>query len=119
MRQFPCACPPFSRPVGPLIAKPAAWPRYTIPCSNLLDPAFARQLNPGFPFPRFPRPFESETRADGTGLIWGGATINPCPPCPPPQPCPPWPCPPVVQPCPPTGPVPFRATVPVTAVRIV
>ena len=66
---FPCAWPPFSRPVGPLIAQPTLWPRYVIPCSNLLDPAYARQLNPCFPMARPPRPFESETRADGTGLI--------------------------------------------------
>lgn len=86
MTQFPCACPPFSRPVGPLTACPAPWPHYVIPCSNLLDPAYARQLNPNFPFPRMPRAFESETRADGTGLIWGPQTSvcppQPCPPCP-------------------------------------
>jgi hypothetical protein len=40
----------------------------------------------GFPIPRTPWPFESETRAAGTGLLSG--------PPPPPPPCPPPPCPP-------------------------
>ena len=82
--QFPCACPPFSRPVGPLVAIPAQFPRYVIPCSHLLDAPYARSLNPCFPFPRPPRPFESETRADGTGLLRG--FIPPIKP--PPFPCP-------------------------------
>jgi len=70
----PCAAP-FSRPASGMVAFPARWPVYVIPCSHLLDPPFARQLNPNFPFPRQPRAFESESRAVGTGLIWG-------PPCP-------------------------------------
>jgi hypothetical protein len=78
---FPCACPPFSRPVGGLIACPARWPHYVIPCSHLLDPFYAQQLNPCFPFARPPRAFESESRAAGTGMIRGTA---PCPPGPPP-----------------------------------
>lgn len=83
--QFPCVSPPFSRPVGNLTAQPTLWPRYVIPCSHLLDPAYATSLNATYPFPRMPRAFESETRADGTGLIWGasgvpGAPTQPCPP---------------------------------------
>ena len=81
---------PRSNPCSPPIALPARLPHYVIPCSSSLDPPFSLRTAT-WPFPRFPRPFETETRADGTGLIWGGATINPCPP---PPPCPPCPCPP-------------------------
>ena len=84
---FPCAMPPFSKPVSGLVANPATWPQYVIPCSHLLDPFYAQQLNPNFPFPRQPRAFESETRADGTGLISAGQTTSFIPP--PPPPCPP------------------------------
>ena len=79
---FPCPCPPFSQPVGGLVAAPAPYPHYVIPCSHLLDPPYATQLNPNFPFPRAPRAWESETRAAGTGLIWGpsSAAAMPCPP---------------------------------------
>ena len=94
---FPCASPPFSKPVSGLVANPATWPQYVIPCSHLLDPAYATQLNPNFPFPRQPRAYESETRADGTGLIWGPQTRVAPPPPPPPPPmmgkggwCTPW-----------------------------
>ena len=81
MPTFPCASPPFSKPVGPLVACPAPYPHYVIPCSHLLDPAYATQLNPNFPFPRTPRAWESETRAAGTGLIWGPQTAQQvCPP---------------------------------------
>ena len=82
--QFPCACPPFSRPVRTMVALPAPYPHYVIPCSNLLDPAYVRQLQPGWPFPRAPWPFESETRAPGTGLL-ASFIHQPCvpPPCPP------------------------------------
>jgi len=83
---YPCAVPPFSAPVTGLVANPATWPSYVIPCSHLLDPAFATTLNPNFPYPRQPRAFESETRADGTGLIFGAQTtqtVVPPPPCPP------------------------------------
>jgi len=73
---YPCANPPFSRPVSGLTALPAPWPSYVIPCSHLLDPPYAQQLNPNFPYPRTPRAFESETRAGGTGLIWGPQTTT-------------------------------------------
>ena len=85
-----CAVPPFSQPTGPFVALPADCPRYVIPCSNLLDPAYRTQLNPSFPYPRQPLAYESETRAPGTGLLFGGPTVVPfptpvpCPPCPPP-----------------------------------
>ena len=81
---FPCPCPPFSKPVGGLVAAPAPYPHYVIPCSHLLDPAYAQQLNPNFPFPRQPLAYESETRAAGTGLIWGpsSAPAAVCPPTP-------------------------------------
>lgn len=52
------------------IALPTGPPHYVIPCSSTLDPPFSFQT-PTFPFPRFPLPFESETRACGTGLIRG------------------------------------------------
>lgn len=57
------------------IALPAGPPHYVIPCSSRLDPPYSFRT-PTFPFPRFPWPFESETRAAGTGLIWGAQ----CPP---------------------------------------
>jgi hypothetical protein len=65
-----------------LIANPATWPQYVIPCSHLLDPAYATVLNPNYPYPRQPRAFESETRADGTGLISAGQASSPPPPPP-------------------------------------
>jgi len=76
----PCGCggAPFSRPARGMVALPARWPVYVIPCSNLLDPFYARQLNPNYPFPRAPWAFESETRAPGTGLIRGPS--GPCVP---------------------------------------
>lgn len=67
-------------------AAPARRPHYVIPGSHWLDPAYyqmPRWTSPftfGFPVPRTPWPFESETRAAGTGLIMGPV---PCPPCPP------------------------------------
>jgi len=70
----------FSRPARGMIALPARWPVYVIPCSHLLDFPYVRQLNPNFPFPRQPWPFESESRAPGTGLISAGQTTVPCPP---------------------------------------
>jgi len=79
-----CGCgAPFSRPAQGMVALPARWPVYVIPCSHLLDPFYARQLNPTFPFPRQPRAFESETRAGGTGLIWGPQCRTPKPTSPP------------------------------------
>lgn len=67
--RFPCACPPFSRPIRTQPALPACWPHYVIPCSHLLDPPYATP-NLASPFPRMPRAFESETRAAGTGMVW-------------------------------------------------
>ena len=72
------------------IARPAPCPQYALPASHLYDPYYYQQLPP-WPFPRPPRPYETESRADGTGLIWGFPPAPPlCPPCPPP-PCPPQP----------------------------
>jgi len=50
------------------VAWPAHEPRYVIPGSHLYDPFWGHQVPP-FPFPRAPWPFESETRAAGTGLL--------------------------------------------------
>jgi len=72
----PCNAP-FSRPAQGMVAFPARWPVYVIPCSHLLDPFYVRQLQPTFPFPRQPWPFESETRAPGTGLIRGSQCPTP------------------------------------------
>lgn len=64
---------------------PAPPCHYVIPGSNCLDPPYSARLQGPpqfvgqFPFPRQPWPFESETRAPGTGLISGNAQ------CPPPQ----------------------------------
>lgn len=64
-------------PCGPLPpAFPARPPHYVLPGSHLLDPAYRLWQNPNFPFPRFPLPFETQTRACGTGLIQS----NPCQP---------------------------------------
>lgn len=69
-------------------ALPAHAPRYVMPGSHWVDPAYAMiprastPFNGGWPLPRMPWPGESETRAPGTGLIGG------------PLPCPPTPCPP-------------------------
>jgi len=43
---------------------------YTIPGSHLLDPPYSART-PTFPFPRFPWPFETESRRAGTGLLGG------------------------------------------------
>lgn len=80
----PRTFPPYPCP----IAKPAQRAHYVIPCSNMLDPPYSWQHQPGaptwwngcWPMPRLPWQFESETRAPGTGLITGPP---PCPPCPP------------------------------------
>lgn len=74
----------------PRLAAPAPPPSYVIPGSQYLDPPYSQMLNPcappwmqgKYPFPRNPWPFESETRAFGTGLI----QTDPCQPT---QPCPP------------------------------
>jgi hypothetical protein len=75
-----------SQPWRPLpqttVAKPAQFPRYVIPKSHLLDPAYARVANRNWPFPRRPWPFESESRAKGTGLITHSRKRPPAlPPC--------------------------------------
>lgn len=70
------------------IACPAPWPHYVIPGSHFYDPFYYQQIPP-FPFPRAPWPYESETRAPGTGLLDAPPCI-PAPPCPPP-PANPWP----------------------------
>lgn len=67
-----CGPPPPALPAGP--------PRYTIPGAHLLDPAYVFFQNPGWPYPRQPWPFESETRAAGTGLIGGPTMAPPAPP---------------------------------------
>jgi hypothetical protein len=80
----------------PPIAAPPQCPRYVIPGSHRLDPPYSWMVNKAvpswwaarWPFPRQPWPFESCTRAPGTGLV----TAMPCPPPPlPPQPCLYWP----------------------------
>jgi hypothetical protein len=83
------------------LACPAPPPSYVIPGSHRLDPPYSLQNNPcappwmsgKFPFPRMPWPFESETRAFGTGLTMTDWCINPPTPVPP-TPVPPPPCPP-------------------------
>jgi len=75
---YPPHCGPW--PWAPVIAKPARKPHYIIPGSHWLDPPYSWKT-PWFPFPRPPRAFETESRAPGTGLIWGG------PRCPPRRPC--------------------------------
>jgi hypothetical protein len=71
-------------PCGPLPpALPPRAPRYVIPGSFWLDPAYAeipRRTSPwrgGWPFPRVPWPAESESRAAGTGLIRGAVPCHP------------------------------------------
>jgi hypothetical protein len=74
MRHNPQWTPPllFRPRVGRhrAIACPPLQPRYVIPFSHLLDPPYAWKT-PHFPCPRPPRPWESESRMPGTGLIWG------------------------------------------------
>src|SRR5215475_600976 len=95
---IPCCSPPQfpSRPDAPPPSK------YVIPCSFLLDPPYSWAASRTWPYPRFPWKFETESRAPGTGLIWGPQT---CPPVtrPPRPPCPP-PCRPPFPPCPPFPP---------------
>jgi hypothetical protein len=82
------ASPPGTLPIPDPIAKPAGKPHYVMPGSHKLDPPFAWET-PWWPFPRPPRRYETESRAPGTGLIWGSGKHGP------PGPQPPWPCPPV------------------------
>lgn len=86
----PCP-PPGDRPHAEPIALPAHPPHYVVPGSHKLDPPYSWNT-PWWPFPRPPWPFETESRAAGTGLIWGSRLARP----PKPQPCPPNPCPPNV-----------------------
>lgn len=80
MNGWPVRIRPRALPTGP--------PRYVVPCSSSLDPPFSFQT-PNFPFPRAPWPFETESRAAGTGLLAGFVPpICPIPiPPPPPFPC--------------------------------
>jgi hypothetical protein len=89
-------------PIKPIALPAPRCPRYVIPGSQNLDPPYSWQMqcappwiNGRFPWPRVPWPWESETRAAGTGLI-----ATPCPAFPPT--CPP-PSPPTVQPIPGAG----------------
>lgn len=59
---------PHMRP----IAKPSRPQHYVLPKSELMDPPYSWWASPTWPYPRAPLPYESETRARGTGLIWGG-----------------------------------------------
>ena len=84
-------------PVARPIALPPAPPRYVMPGSHWLDPPYAQipiwppQFQGRWPFPRHPWPFESDTRAPGTGLLMGPVRCCTAPPPPPPWgfPCPP------------------------------
>jgi hypothetical protein len=84
----PAYCGPYFRP----IAKPSRPQHYVLPGSERLDPPYSWWSSPTWPFPRAPLAYESETRACGTGLIWGPTNSEACRPCPPP--CPPKRCPP-------------------------
>ena len=66
-----------------IVARPAPCPQYALPATHLYDPFYYQQLSP-WPFPRAPWPYESETRAPGTGLIMGPGTPTVTTPCPPP-----------------------------------
>ena len=79
----PCGPAPNMPHAAP-IARPAREQHYVIPGSHWLDPPYAWQT-PHFPKPRPPWAFESETRAPGTGLWWGGPHYKP--PHQPPGPC--------------------------------
>lgn len=54
-----------------MVALPACWPHYVIPCSHLLDPYYA----PNLAYPRQSRMWETATRPAGTGMIWGQQRI--------------------------------------------
>ena len=56
--------------------------RYALPGTHWLDPPYS-WMRPPWPHPRAPWAFETESRAPGTGLIWGKSS-PPRPPCPPP-----------------------------------
>jgi len=49
-------------------ALPAGPPRYVMPASHTLDPPYA-WMTATWPFPRPPWPYETESRAPGTGLL--------------------------------------------------
>jgi hypothetical protein len=96
--QCPKCKPRWRPPCSPVIALPPNLPRYVIPGSQWLDPPYSwirpptpPTWNAHWPFPRKPWPFESCTRAPGTGLIFS------------PDPCFPQPCHPLRMP-PPFGP---------------
>jgi hypothetical protein len=59
------------------IAAPAPCPRYVIPGSQCTDPGWYQSGRCCWPFPvpRQPWPFETESRAPGTGLIASFATF--------------------------------------------
>lgn len=67
---YPCTCPLHRG----MVALPACWPHYVIPCSHLLDPYYSSQQ---LAMPRMPQMWESATRARGTGMIWGPQCIPP------------------------------------------
>jgi hypothetical protein len=91
------ACPPLPPPCPPPqpgfpVAFPKALPpvfppHYVMPGSHRLDPPYSWDT-PWWPYPRPPLAFESETRAKGTGLIWGPPGGSPPPPPGQPAPCP-------------------------------
>lgn len=76
---------PHMRP----IAKPSRPQHYVLPRSERMDPPYSWWSSPTHPYPRMPWAWESETRAKGTGLIWG-PSAQPCPPRPPCRPAPCW-----------------------------
>ena len=80
---------PGPMPSNKPIALPPMEPHYVMPGSHWLDPPYS--FKPPFPFPRQPWPFETESRAPGTGLIWGSGH-HPWPPHPPKPPPIPSPC---------------------------
>lgn len=66
------------------IAKPSRPQHYVLPCSELLDPPYSWWSSPTWPYPRAPWAYETESRAPGTGLLWGPSSACPpkrCPPC--------------------------------------
>jgi hypothetical protein len=76
--------------VRPRLACPAPVPHYVIPGSHRLDPPYSWQNDPTipswwqgrWPWPRIPWPFESESRARGSGLITPSCRPPPAlPPC--------------------------------------
>src|SRR6516164_10705864 len=79
---------PPTQPPPPCWPPQSLWPFYYggLPAMQGVLPPF----NPGyaywppqgtFPFPRFPWPFETESRAPGTGLLGGTPPLCAPPPC--------------------------------------